>query len=65
MYSNIPNLVYDRRKSFTLTKEEYDYLLPAKKICGLWICQINDEYCFIGTSEEYEDILNRLKLLER
>lgn len=45
-------------KSYQLNKEEYNYLLPAlrKKLS-----QQNNKYYFIGSYEELEDMLSRLK----
>ena len=55
-------------KSFKITKERHDYLLPVfgktgtnqlleKRVNGI------DQYFFIGTEEEYLDLLNRCKYL--
>jgi DNA-directed RNA polymerase subunit RPC12/RpoP len=49
-------------KSYILTKEEYNYLLPA---LGRKMNTRNDRYCIIASSTDgLEDILNRLKGLQ-
>lgn len=45
-------------KSYRLTKEEYNYLLPVLKEKLL---VSSNKHKFIGNSEELEDMINRLK----
>ncbi len=47
--------------SFRLTKEQYNYLLP---ICRNKILYSKDLYSFIGSKEEFTDILTRCKYLD-
>ena len=60
--------------SFRLTKEQYNYLLPTElkskllyRPNGIKLLKCNtliDEYSFIGTKEEFQDVLNRCKFLD-
>lgn len=45
-------------KSYRLTRDEYNYLLPVlrKKLVNS-----NDNYFFVGDSDELNDMLSRLK----
>ena len=45
-------------KSYRLTKDEYNYLLPVLRSKML---NSNDDYHFIGDTEDLEDMLNRLR----
>jgi len=45
-------------KSYQLTKEEYNYLLPVLRNKLLYS---NERYYFIGTSDDLSDMLDRLK----
>jgi hypothetical protein len=56
--------------SYTLTKEQYDYLLPVfgnssqgTKRLLTRIDRKVDKYYFIGTNDDYLDALNRCKYL--
>jgi hypothetical protein len=54
-----------RDYSFTITKKQYDYLLPVFGIASsnnrlLARC---GGYYFIGTHDEYRDMLNRCKYI--
>ncbi len=45
-------------RGYKLTKEEYNYLLPVlrhKLLCS------NDNYSFVGSSDDLADMLDRLK----
>lgn len=57
-----------RARSFEITQEQYNYLLPiygntgSKKL----LCRTDrkvEKYYFIGTDIEYKDLLNRCKYL--
>lgn len=55
--------------SFVITKKQYDYLLPVFGNIGtkqLLYRNANgvDNYYFIGTNEQYKDLLNRCKYLD-
>jgi len=55
-----------RDNSYSLTKEQYNYLLPVFGICAAIRTQLltrRDKYYFIGTYDEYLDALNRCKYL--
>lgn len=45
-------------KSYKLTVDEYNYLLPVLRVKLLYS---NGMHFFIGTSDELSDMLNRLK----
>jgi hypothetical protein len=62
--SGVPDLCYFQEKSYTLTEEEYRYLLPVRDICNLNIGKHNDRCWFIGTEEEHADIKARLSELK-
>ena len=47
-------------KSYKLTKDEYNYLLPVLRKKLLYQIEI-DRHCFCGDGDELEDMLNRLK----
>ena len=56
--------------SYTLTKEQYDYLLPVFGNAAQGVTKLLtrtdrhiDKYYFIGTHEDYLDALNRCKYL--
>lgn len=53
-----------RDKSFQITKQQYDYLLPIFGNIGTKqllhrVDRKVDKYFFIGTDEQHTDILNR------
>jgi len=57
-----------RRYSFQITKKRYDYLLPIYGNIGS--CQLLhkvdrkvDKYYFIGTDEEYKELLHRCEYM--
>jgi hypothetical protein len=45
-------------KSYELSKEEYNYLIPVLRSKLLYS---NDRYYFIGSSDDLSDMLDRLK----
>lgn len=47
-------------KSYRLTKEEYNYLLPVLKNKLLYISEI-ERYFFCGDADDLDDMLSRLK----
>lgn len=54
-----------RDYSFTITKKQYDYLLPVMRSKLLHrIDRKIDKYYFIGTHEGHKDLLNRCKYLD-
>lgn len=64
------NNISERDSSYTLTKKQYDYLLPifgnttgTKKLLHT-VDRKHDKYFFIGSDEEYKDALNRCKYLK-
>lgn len=54
----------DEQKSIRLKAAEYNYLLPVPSMKSRMLCrrfkEREDEYYFIGTDEEIEDMRNRL-----
>ena len=53
-----------RDYSFEITKKRYDYLLPVlgPSYTNQLVCRIDrkiEKYYFIGTNEQYNDLLNR------
>ena len=57
-----------RDSSFQITKKQYDYLLPIFGNIGtrkLLLRSVRgvDSYYFIGTQEDYIELLNRCKYL--
>lgn len=54
-----------REYSFQITKKQYNYLLPVfglRKLLSVIDRRI-DKYYFIGTKEQYLDLLNRCKYI--
>lgn len=62
--NGIPNLCYDKLKSVLITKEEYNYLLPAMRknlLARRGVLPNNqDEYSFIGDNDAIQDMRERL-----
>ena len=62
----------ERDYSFTLTKEQYDYLLPIYGLATSNTKMLHkydskrkiDTYYFIGTEVEYKEALNRCKYMK-
>lgn len=57
-----------RDYSFTITKEQFDYLLPVfgKEGSNRLLSRVDrkiEKYFFIGNDDEYLDLLNRCKYL--
>jgi hypothetical protein len=57
-----------REYSFEITKKRYDYLLPVFGNCGnrKLLCRVDrqiEKYYFIGTNEDFEDLLVRCKYI--
>jgi hypothetical protein len=57
-----------REYSFQITKKQHDYLLPVFGICGTnkLTCRIDrkiEKFFFIGTEDDYKDLLNRCAYL--
>jgi hypothetical protein len=58
--------------AFTITREQYNYLLPVFGIAAQGetrlLCRQNPDgremYSFIGNKEDYQDMLNRCKYLD-
>ena len=56
--------MYTRDYSFQITKKQYDYLLPVlRKQLLHRIDRKHDKYFFIGSDDEYLDLLNRCKYI--
>lgn len=60
--SNIPSLGYcgARLNSYALTLNQYNYLLPAKRLCNLMLYASGSRFAFIGTSDQWRDVQARL-----
>lgn len=59
-----------REHSFSITKKQYDYMLPIFGIAGCiankMLCRVEkkiEKYFFIGTNEDYLEFLNRCKFI--
>jgi hypothetical protein len=57
-----------RDYSFHLTKKQYDYLLPVLGNCGSKqlfsrVDRKIEKYYYIGSYNDYEEVLNRCKYL--
>ena len=52
---------------FTITEKLYNYLLAVPSMRSKMqriVRKIKDSYVFVGTYEDYEDLLNRCKYLD-
>lgn len=52
---------------FTITEKQYNYLLPVPSMKSKMqriIGKVKDSYVFVGTYEDYKDLLNRCKYLD-
>jgi hypothetical protein len=57
-----------RDHSFQITKKQYDYLLPVLGNCGSKqlfsrVDRKVEKYYYIGSCNDYEEVLNRCKYL--
>ena len=55
-----------KSNAFTITKEQYEYLLPVTNIKSKMLRRFTGNaisYCFIGNRAEYIDFLSRCKFL--
>lgn|SRR5574343_172135 len=70
MITKIREFISERANSYSITKKQYDYLLPIYGNAGNSPVKLHhrvdgklDKYYFIGTDMEYADMLNRCKHL--
>ena len=63
MNKHIPDLCYMPERSVMITQEQYNYLLPAlrKHLSARRFADKKDEFFFIGTSGEIDNMRQRLK----
>ena len=57
-----------REQAFTITKAQWEYMLPVLSIKQKMLRRLDKDhskitYSFIGTKEEYKDFLNRCAFL--
>ena len=62
----IPSLGYcgARLDAYALTQDQYNYLLPAKRLCNLLLYASGDRFAFIGTTDQWRDVQQRLEGLQ-